>query len=574
MAVIAALRATTQPVGSRTVWSDNKKSNPNLSHIVRHGLSMLVTALAVFVAVTLPPTAHAQGTSHAADVRGTSSDNGIGTFTNPVLYGDYPDPDIIRVGQDFYLATTTFVSVPGLEILHSRDLINWNVAGYAAKSLPFGPKYNLEGGSEYAQGVWAPSLRYHKGIFYLIDNIQNAGTVVFRASTPAGPWKMNRLNGYLFDPGLMFDDDGTPLVYNGTGGRISVAVLNGNLTRVISNTPAFTLPHHDGEGSHAYKINGVYYVFNAVYSMNATIACSRSKHRDGPFVSTTVCANNMPWHAPHQGGIVQLPDGDWWGFSLADTGPVGRTTWIGPITWKDGWPYFGNPASPGFPLTSPKPPLGPTHPLSLASSDEFSRASLGLQWEWNHNPDNSKWSLTDRPGYLRLQTESAPNLTNARNTLTQRTMGPACTGVIKIDTRHLQQGDRAGLCLLEQYFGYVAVYKGAAGARIVRVVNRNGSLTAPSEDVTNTVPHVRATTVWLAVHCDFVSNKGQFSYSTDGSHFTKLGNPFSMHFTLATFQGERFGIFNYNPLGSHGWLDVDYFRESGTRSAGDLTKAR
>ena len=523
---------------------------------------MLISA-AVMLMGQVSAQAQAAGPAHLTAVRGLIADNGNGTFTNPVLYGDYPDPDIIRVGNDFYLVTTTFVSVPGLEILHSRDLINWNIAGYAAESLNFGPKYNLEGGSEYAQGVWAPSLRYHNGIFYIVDNIQNAGTVVFRAAHPAGPWKMNRLNGYLFDPGLMFDDDGTPLVYNGTGGRISVAVLNTDLTEVISNTPAFTLPHHDGEGSHAYKTNGMYYVFNAVYSMNATIACSRSKHRDGPFVSTTVCANDMPWHAPHQGGIVQLSNGDWWGFSLADTGPVGRTTWIGPITWSEGWPYFGNPASPGFPVTSRMPAVGKVPITAIPSSDDFSGRSLGLQWQWNHNPDNTKWSLSARPGNLRLQTETAPNLTNARNTLTQRTVGPECTGVIKFDTSHLQAGDRAGLCLLEQHFGYIAVYRDSTGQKIVRVVNQNGDLRTPSEDITNTVTSVPGTTLWFAIHCDFISNLAQFSYSSDGEHFKTLGGTFPMHFTLATFQGERFGIFNYNPVRSRGWLDVDYFHEGG-----------
>ncbi len=511
--------------------------------------------------------------SAASSIRGISADNGNGTFTNPVLYGDYPDPDIIRVGKDFYMVTTTFVSVPGLEILHSRDLINWNIVGYAVSKFKFNPRYSLIGGSEYAQGVWAPSLRFHDGIYYIVDNIQNAGTVVFRAAHPAGPWKMNRLNGYLFDPGLMFDDDGTPLIYNGTGGNISVAVLNPDLTKVLSNTPAYTLPHHDGEGSHAYKINGMYYVFNAVYSMNATIACSRSKNRNGPFISTTVCANNMPWHAPHQGGIVQMPNGHWWGFSLADTGPVGRTTWICPVTWSNGWPYFGDPAHPAFPITCREPRLRMHPHNTIPASDDFSGPKLGIQWEWNHNPDNAKWSLSARPGYLRLFTEHAPNLTNARNTLTQRTVGPQCTGVIKIDISHLQSGDRAGLCLLEQYFGYIAVYQEANGPEIVRVVNMNGNLNTPSENITDTVHKISSKTLWLAVHCDFNTNLAQFSYSTDGRHFTDLGDKFPMHFTLATFQGERFGIFDYNPTGGSGWLDVDYFHEGTYKHPASLTAA-
>jgi beta-xylosidase len=495
-----------------------------------------------------------------------TSDNRDGTFTNPVLNSDYPDPDIIRVGGDFYLVTTTFVSVPGLEILHSRDLINWQIVGYAARTLDIDPKYSLIGGSEYAQGVWAPSLRFHNGTFYIVDNIQGAGTVVYRASRPEGPWTMNRLNGSLFDPGLMFDDD-TPLVYNGTGGHISVAVLDADLRRVISNTPVYSLPGSVGEGSHAYKIDGTYYVFNAVYAMNATIACSRSKSRTGPFTSTTVCANDMPWHAPHQGGIVQLSNGDWWGFSLADTGPVGRTLWVGQVTWRGGWPYFGSPAAPAFPLTSPKPRVGSfpiTHP---PTSDEFSGPTLSPQWQWNHNPDDAKWSLTARRGWLRMKAQTAPNLANARNTLTLRTEAPRCMGTVKIDTGHMQPGDRAGLCLLEQHFGYLAVYRGAGGQRIVRSVNSSGDLKVPSEDVTDTVPGVASTTLWLQVRCDFDTQKARFCYSTDGKKFTQVGGDFPMHFTLATFQGERFGVFCYNPQESRGWLDVDSFHQDGVDSS-------
>lgn len=483
------------------------------------------------------------------------------TFTNPVLYGDYPDPDIIRVGKDFYLATTTFVSVPGLEILHSNDLIHWNIVGYALPKMDFDPKYSLIGGSEYAQGVWAPSLRYFHGMFYIIDNIQNTGTIVLRARNPAGPWTMNRLNTGLFDPGLMFDDDGTPLVYNGTGGHISVAVLDTSLRHVISNTPAYTLPNNNGEGSHAYKIHGMYYVFNAVFSQYATITCSRSVNRAGPFTTMTVCNNRIPWGSPHQGGIVSLPNGDWWGFSLADTGPVGRTVWLGPITWRDGWPYFGNPDAPAFPVTAPSPSVGSFSAQHIPTSDDFSGSKLGLQWQWNHNPDDTRWSLTARRGYLRLETQDAPYFTLARNTLTQRTEGPVCTDVIKIDTSHLQSGDRAGLCLLEQYFGYIAVYRDTEGQRIVQVVNKNGSLQSPSENIIAVASGVTSTTLWLKVHCDFRTNTAQFFYSTDGRDFTQLGSDFPMHFTLATFQGERVGIFNYNPSGSRGWLDVDSFHE-------------
>lgn len=489
-----------------------------------------------------------------------SSDNGNGTFTNPVLYGDYPDPDIIRVGSDFYLATTTFVSIPGLEILHSKDLINWNIVGYVERRIDVNPKFSLIGGSEYGNGIWAPSLRYYNGTFYVVDNIQSVGTVVFRATNPGGPWTYNSLNTFLFDPGLMFDDDGTPLVYYGTGGHISVAVLDSDLTKVMSTASAYTLPA--GEGSHSYKINGTYYVFNSVYGQYPILTCSRSTSRTGPFTTTTVCDNHIPWSSPHQGGIVQLVDGKWWGFSLVDAGAVGRDLWIGPITWSNGWPYFGDPSAPSIQVTNNEPQTGSFSNSHIPTSDEFSSPTLGLQWEWNHNPGDAMWSLKTTPGYLRLNTQIASSFSNARNTLTIRTEGPSCTGTIKVDTSHLQPGDRAGLCLMEQYFGYIAVYKDASSESIVRVINRNGNLKLPSEDITDTIPGVDSKDLWFRVHCDFMTSKAQFSYSTDGIDFRQLGSDFPMHFTLATFQGERFGIFSYSPSKSHGWLDVDYFHQT------------
>jgi beta-xylosidase len=509
---------------------------------------------------TAPPVPAPAQTPGPSPDPGWTSDNGDGTFTNPVLFGDYPDPDIIRVGADFYLVTTTFVSMPGLQVLRSRDLVNWQTIGYAAPTLDVDPAYSLEGGSRYAAGVWAPSLRYHQGTFYIVDNIQGAGTVVYRATDPAGPWATNRLDSYLFDPGLLFDDDGTPLVYHGTNGSISLAVLDAGLTRVIFSTPAYQLS--GGEGSHAYKVNGTYCVFNALFGEFPTLLCSRSQSRTGPFTTVTVCDNHVPWSSPHQGGMVQLENGDWWGFSLVDSGAVGRTTWLGPITWRDGWPYFGDPAAPSIALTCPKPSVGAVYPITpLPASDEFDGPSLAVQWQWNHNPDDSKWSLSERPGFLRLHAPTAPGYALARNTLTQRTEGRRCAAVVKLDTSGLQPGDRAGLSLLQQRFGYLAVYRDAGGEqRLVRAVNGNDDLASPSEDITDTVEGVAAGELWLRASCDFTTNQGQFSYSTDGVTYTPVGEPLPLRFTLATFQGVRFGIFCYNPAPSSGWLDVDYFR--------------
>lgn len=485
-------------------------------------------------------------------------DNGNGTFTNPVLYADYPDPDIIRVGSDFYMVSSTFVSTPGLEVLHSKDLINWDIAGYAAQTLTGSPLFNMEGGARYGGGIWAPSLRYHKGAFYLLVNQEPGGLYLYRASCPAGPWTASKIDAYMFDPSLLFDEDGTAYIVHGTGGRIAVAKLDPEMKTVLSST---VIPTEKGsEGSHAYKINGTYYIFNSTYGPSPKLLCYRSQNLFGPYEEVVICDNHIPWGGPHQGGIVDLPDGSWYAFSLADTGPIGRVVWMGPVTWKDGWPFFGDPANPSIPAVNKKPVVGSFAVTHLPASDEFNTPALSSQWQWNHNPVDGAWSLSSRPGWLRLQSQTAPNMAMARNTLTQRTEGPACTGTIKVDVSHLQNGDRAGFCLLELHYGYIGVVKKSDGFDIVRVIN-SGTLKSPIEDTTDSVRDLHGKDVWLRIQCDFKRNTATFLCSTDSVNFSPLGGDFPMHFTLNTFQGERFGIFSHNASPSQGYLDVDYFHE-------------
>jgi beta-xylosidase len=197
----------------------------------------------------------------------------------------------------------------------------------------------------------------------------------------------------------------------------------------------------------------------------------------------------------------------------------------------------------------------------MPASDDFSKPRLGLQWQWNHNPDAAKWSLSARPGSLRLTDQKAPNLANARNTLAQRTLGSEGTATVKIDTSHLQIGDRTGLCLFQEHYGYVAIEKSATDQSVICALNKNDDLTTPDEAVSDTVERFAPTTSWLHAQCDFGANVGQFSYSTDGVRFKPLSAPLPLRFTLKTFQGVRFGLFIFNPAETAGWVDVDEYRQ-------------
>ena len=551
----------------------------------------LLTAL-----IALTPAAPA-GPAQAAR-RSWAADNGNGTYSNPLFYDEFSDPDMIRVGDDYYLTGTTMHTMPGLPILHSRDLVNWRITAYAFDRLDLGPDFRLEDGKQiYGQGIWAPSFRYHNGTYYIFANVNRFGLQVFRASNPRGPWTHNRIEQGLHDLSVLFDDDGK--IYAVYGARtIRIVELNQDLTALAPGTDRVLIESKQGmgEGSHFYKINGKYYIVSAIPGAHVPMKCARADSLTGPWEVETISAeeslgigqgyrpkggggrrNTPPMEANppdsrqrldldlHQGGIVQTQTGEWWGFSMQDHNSVGRLTSLSPVTWENGWPYFGLPGNlRRTPSIWVKPNTGHTDPISspYERSDDFSGPKLQMVWQWNHVPDDTKWSLSQRPGYLRLHSLPAPDFWRARNSLTQRAVGPESTATTELDGSGLKAGDVAGLALLNSPYAWIGLMRDNSGLNIAEYDHSTGK----------TVSEPIATSrVWLRVHSNYDTEISNFSYSTDGKTYKPLGPDFVTVFQLTTFQGVRNTLFHYNTGGPGGYADFNFFTLEEPRPRG-LTK--
>ncbi len=522
------------------------------------------------------------------------ADNGNGTFTNPLFYDEFSDPDLIRVGEDFYLTGTTMHTMPGLPVLHSRDLVNWELLSYASDGLDFGPAYHLEGGKNiYGRGIWAPSFRYHDGIFYIFTNVNGRKTQLYTATDPKGPWTHRELSGSFHDLSVLFDDDGK--VYVVWAYRdIKLAQLDPEKNFDVVPGTERTLFDKDagmGEGSHLYKIAGKYFITSAWYAGRMRLACARADHPEGPWeINPEISADEdfgiaegyrlanangpkidvrppdaraLGHMSLHQGGLAQTAQGEWWGFSMMDYNSVGRLTCLSPVTWQEGWPYFGLPGNLGrTPRTWVKPATGHDSPPSAPyqRDDEFNGPQLANVWQWNHFPVAGQWSLTERPGFLRLHALAAPDFWNARGTLTQRAIGPESSPTVELDASGLQVGDCAGLALLNYPYALLGVARTASGLELRQFDQKTGqTATAPLAS-----PHV-----WLRAHCDFLEEKVTFSYSTDGKAFSPLGGEVILVFQLRTFQGIRYSLFNYNSSSANGgYADFDRFTVDEPRPSG------
>jgi beta-xylosidase len=511
-----------------------------------------------------------------------TADNGDGTFTNPLFFDEFSDPDMIRVGRDFYLTGTTMHSMPGLPILRSRDLVNWTFLGYAMDRLDLGPSFRLEEGkNEYGRGIWAPSFRYHAGTYYIFSNVNGQKTQLFRATNPAGPWTRTPMKVSLHDLSVLFDHDGKAWVVWGYQG-IRIAQLTADLTDLVPGTERELIAPAQGmgEGLHFYQVMGRYYITSAWFMDEMRMPVARADRLEGPWeVNQDVSrgedfglgvgyrlgrSRQAPFEisrpdssqkgrcAIHQGGIVETLTGEWWGFSMMDANAVGRLTALSPVTWTDGWPYFGLPGNLGrSPRTWVKPETGPREPrhAPYERSDDFAGAQLKPVWQWNHVPVDGKWSLDERPGFLRLHALGAEDLWHARNTLTQRAIGPRSTVTAALDASGLKPGDVAGLALFNRPYAWIGVERSDRGLRI-----------ALRDDVTGTWSHapLGRTRVWLRADCDFLKNLATFSFSTDGKTFTPIGEPHVMAYGLATFQGVRNSLFAYTTGdGEGGVADFD-----------------
>ena len=521
-----------------------------------------------------------------------SADNGNGTYTNPLFYDEFSDPDIIRVGEDYYLAGTTMHSVPGLVVLHSKDLVNWEFSSYCFDRLDDSDDFNLRNGKEaYGQGIWAPAIRYHNGKFYIFSNINGHGLQVFISDSAKGPWKHHQIKGDIYDLSVLFDDDGKIYAIHKYG-NVTVTELKPDLSGPVEGSSKVVIPEGNamGEGHHIYKINGMYYILSADYSPMGRMQCARSKSIWGPYETCVISeresfgysaawtVNNVGLGRPvpedgfkfktnkpsdetlicstiHQGGIVQAPDGKWWGVSMQDFNAVGRTVCLSPVTWVDGWPYFGLEKNLGrSPRTWFKPnDVVKTPVATYDRCDDFSGKTFKPVWQWNHNPNDKMWSLNkERKGWLRLHSMPAKQLLWAKNSLTQRAIGPVSYTSVKLDASKLKAGDEAGLGAINMPYASLGVVK-TDKSLALRCYDQN-----TNKEV---VKPLDKKVVWLRLWGDYDKSQLQYSYSLDGKNWENIGEQVLSPYQLKTFQGVRVALYAFNKKEVNGGVaDFDDFK--------------
>lgn len=488
---------------------------------------------------------------------------------NPIIWADVPDMSIIRVGSAYYMSSTTMHLSPGLPIMKSDNLVNWRIVGYAYSALADNDASALRNGrSAYGAGSWASSLRYHNGTYYATTFSSTTGrTHVFRTrDIENGPWSENSFRPALHDHTLFFDDDGRVYMIFG-GGKLRLVELaedlsgikRGGVDQVIiddAGRPTGTNVGLPAEGSQLFKINGKYYLFNIAWPRGGmrTVLIHRAEKITGPYEGRVALQDK----GVAQGGLIDTPQGDWYAYLFRDFGAVGRVPYLVPVRWEYGWPVLGKAGK--VPDVLDLPPSRGLSP-GIVASDEFDRREgdfpLPPVWQWNHHPDGEHWSLAERPGFLRITAGRVDrDFLSARNTLTQRTFGPVSSGEIRLDTAGMNDGDFAGLGLLQKHYGLAAVAKRDGKRWIVLVSAESGE---PAE--VEAVPCLEQI-VYIKAECDFrnQADRAQFYYSLDGRRWTALGRPLRMKYTLPHFMGYRFALFHYATNAPGGWADFDYFR--------------
>lgn len=499
------------------------------------------------------------GTPASANSKGLKfhSDNGDGTYTNPVISADFPDPDVILVDDVYYFVSTTMFIFPGVTILKSYDLVNWEYCSNAVPRFDFHDCYNLDGCNRYSHGQWATSLKYYGGKYYLLFITLDEGGFLCTAEKAEGPWQIKKLPKGFYDPGLFFDDDGKIYVAHGYS-KISITEVDANLAPKGDDVLVYTGDIRRGlEGAHVYKINGYYYLYCTYGGVDGIQVALRSKDIYGPYeqkvaISDTTHGVNF---GIHQGALIQTQSGEWWTMLFVDSGPFGRFPSLQPVTWVDDWPMVG--VNGKGVITYRKPNVGKKYPIKvLPTSDEFDGTTLGMQWGWNHNSDSTKWSLTKNPGFLRLSTAKVVSgLREARNTLTQRMFSYysktiPTTAVTKLEADKMKDGDIAGLAVFQDPYAYIAV-KQVNEAKYIVMVNNGKTIDSVA---------VNHSTIYLRAQAHFGTSLASFSCSFDNKTFTSLGNELSMRFNLSVFTGNKFCLFNYATKETGGYVDFDWFR--------------
>lgn len=480
---------------------------------------------------------------------------------NPVVPADCPDPDVIRVGEMYYMASTTMHFFPGGEILQSRDLVHWSHAAYLFDTLPATPDRLLQPGHDiYGQGMWAPSLRYWHGSFYCLFAAQDTREMfLYTAQTITGPWVRLPMAGFYHDPSLLFIENGAYLAYGNS--TIWILPLKPDLSGPMRDgDPGVIAVQEDNpilgyEGSHLQYIHGHFYL-SLIHSRRdrwrRVQACFRADHVLGPYTGGDILDEDLGFRGQGiaQGGLVDTPDGRWYAMLFQDRGAVGRLPVLVPLTWRDGLPVPDR--RQGLPAA-----VSPEEKCPLVSSDDF-RGPMGPWWQFNHLPD---WSLVRRDrerGAWRVRTgQVAHSPAEARNTLTMRMLYPRCAASVLAEGADLREGDVAGLCALQGQYGMIGIARRGGALRVVRITpGVHGVEEHP-------LAVMSGTSIRLAIAADFSGDTDTATlYLQHGTRWERAGT-IALRFTLDHFTGCRFALAVYSavqPGGTGVFRDFRYYR--------------
>lgn len=526
------------------------------------GIAALASALVLTACAAVPSPAKPPSAVPPASAR----------YSNPILYADYSDPDLVRVGDRYIMVASSFHFSPGIPVLESYDLVNWRLIGHVLPRLPFGPLYDMPGphtlddtvskpigGTKYMSGVWAPAIRHHDGRYFVYWATPDEGIFMATAENPEGPWSdpVHLLaEAGLEDPCPFWDDDGTAwLIHSRVGaGPLILRRMSADGTRllddgmVVAEDPV-RLPVL--EGPKLMKRDGWYYIFAPTGGVpTGPQSVGRARSITGPYEWRHVLLPGNGLDGPHQGGYVETPEGEGWFAHFNSTGAFGRIVHLQPVIWRDGWPVIGDPlpsGEAGLPVREWTMPVTGSRPTGwqLQASDDFSGARLGLQWSWNHNPDNAAWSLVERPGWLRLHAGEAQHLVTARNTLTQILQGPQGSVAALLDTSNMAEGQRAGLSL----FGVRPSWIGAAReGGVVRIVLADAGQEAVLAGLSGPMVELRA-----EISGD---QRVRYSWREAGGEWQAGGDPIALA-PFSWWKGSRPALFSFNRRGAGGIADFD-----------------
>ena len=518
------------------------------------------------------------------------SDEGNGMYRNPVLHADYSDPDVCAVGEDYFMTASSFNCTPGLPILHSKDLVNWKIVNYALKKVEPVEYYNE---ARHGKGVWAPSIRFHGGVFYIYWGDQDFGIFMVKTRDPYGEWDapvLVKAGKGMIDPCPLWDDDGRVyLAHAWAGSRakfnsvLTVCELNKEGTAVISD-PVLVFDGNDGvnhtiEGAKFYKRNGFYYLFAPAGGVvSGWQLVMRSKDVYGPYEARIVMAQGKTdINGPHQGGWVDTPAGESWFLHFQDKGAYGRVLHLNPMKWVNDWPVIGvdkDGDGCGDPVSRyRKPKTDKTYPIETpVESDEFDTRKLGLQWEWHANYQHV-FGFTTNMGYARIYGhELSPHFKNfweVPNLLMQKFPAEEFTATAKLKVSAKDDGQLSGLIIMGWDYSWIGVEKQGEKFLLKQAVCKDAeqgnleqvstlAVLEPSRKFEAGLFPNYEREIYIRVHV----GKGaycRFSYSLDGKKFTEAGTLFKAR--QGKWIGAKVGMFSVTPHGKErGWVDVDWFR--------------